>query len=135
VEIIVFVQLGNNPAPTLNLFAKQAQDSYSSACVVLLTDNKKKHKDFPGKIIEIETSKLFSDLNSEDKKLHKRMGGYWLHTLNRLFVLRNLEEHFPKNTKIIHLESDVLSLINDNVITCSTSYDRPYPCIDFRVLL
>lgn len=114
-ELIVFVQLGKNPAPTLNLFAKQAKECYSSASVVLLTDHKKKHKDFPGKIIEIKTKELFSDLKSEDKKLHKRMGGYWLHTLNRLFVLRNLEEHFPKNTRIIHLESDVLSLINDHL--------------------
>jgi hypothetical protein len=66
-------------------------------------------------MFEIKTKELFSDLKSEDKKLHKRMGGYWLHTLNRLFVLRNLEEHFPKNTRIIHLESDVLSLISDPI--------------------
>jgi hypothetical protein len=114
-DLIVFVQLGKNPAPTLNLFAKQAQDCYLSASVILLTDNRKRHKGFPGSVIEIETKDLFSNLKSEDKKLHKRMGGYWLHTLNRLFVLRYLKDHFPENSRIIHLESDVLSLISDPI--------------------
>ncbi len=109
------MHLGKNSSPTLNLFAKQAKECYVNAAVVLLTDDKKRHKKFPGKVIGVDTQQLFSILKSEDKKLHKRMGGYWLHTLNRLFVLRCLIDYFPKNTRIIHLESDVLSLISDPI--------------------
>lgn len=114
-EIVVFVHLGKNVAPTLNLFAQQAQESYSNASVILLTDIVSNHNHFPGKVIEVETTGLFSDLKSDDNKLHKRMGGYWLHTLNRIFVLKNLASHFPKDTKVIHLESDVLCLINNRM--------------------
>ena len=114
-EIIVFVHLGKNVAPTLNLFAQQAQECYSNASVILLTDEVSNHTHFPGKVIEVDTTGLFSDLKSDDRKLHKRMGGYWLHTLNRLFVLKNLASHFPKDTRVIHLESDVLLLINNRM--------------------
>lgn len=114
--LIVFVQLGKNKSTTLNTFATNAGIRFTNSLVVLLTDYPKRWSDFPGEIIEIEDKSYFKTVSSQtDKVKHLRMGGYWLHTLNRLFVLDELKKHFPAQTRVIHFESDVLSFISSDL--------------------
>lgn len=110
--LIVFVQLGKNKSNTLNTFAANATSRFPNSLIVLLTDCPRKWKDFPGKVVEIQSDSFFKAVHSdEDQVKHLRMGGYWLHTLNRLFALGELEKHFPQQYRVIHLESDVISFI------------------------
>lgn len=115
--VIAYVQLGPNKSNTLIEFAIAAKARFSKAELVLLTDHPTKWKNFPGKVLSVDIESLFSRINSKaDPVKHLRMGGYWLHTLNRLFVLRELANYFPLDSQVIHFESDVIPLLGQEAI-------------------
>lgn len=107
---IVFVLLGENPAPTLYHFAHLAKNRRPNSDMLLITDFPKKHERFPGEMIEyrranaIEPVKILAKTFPERRQL---AGGYWLFTIERLFALGLLEEN-GIGTPVIHVESDVM---------------------------
>lgn len=117
--IIVFVHLGQNPAPTLNWYANVLGNSNSSFEIVLITDNPSQHKDFPGRVI-------FYRRNIDEIGIHRFAkknkayaeiaGGYWLYTIERLFVLQILINFYPGIRPVVHLESDNLALFNLEIL-------------------
>ena len=114
--IVVFVHLGKNPASTLNWYASQVERNISNKHLCLITDNPRNFLDFPGKILSYNPTEInkglkkFSRTNPTFKKLS---GGYWKFTTERLFALSELSSYYSDSHPVIHLESDVLFLAND----------------------
>lgn len=107
---IVFVQLGRNPSPTLNHFARAATINSPGSDVLLITDHPDDHYRFPGTVLNYVRDLEFETLTILYKKFKERIelsGGYWIYTLERLFALMQLSK-LKVNSAIIHLESDVL---------------------------
>lgn len=115
--LIVYVQLGGNPAPTLQHYAKINSRLIPNAKSVLITDNPARHVDFSGDVIPyVEDKHLsgFTEYTNSNRAYTNIAGGYWRFTMERLFALKILEEHYATDCPVLHLESDVLLLL-DNV--------------------
>lgn len=107
---IVYVLLGENPAPTLYHFALEAQVRSPKSEVILITDHPASHYKFPGVVINYVRDAESRALALLYRKFRERIelsGGYWMYTLERLFALTQLSK-CEINGPIIHLESDVL---------------------------
>lgn len=107
---IVYVLLGENPAPTLYHFALKAQVLSPKSEVILITDHPASHYKFPGTVINYVRDTESRSLALLYRKFRERIelsGGYWMYTLERLFALTQLSK-CEINGPIIHLESDVL---------------------------
>ncbi|CAN2169595.1 hypothetical protein MCELANE86_00042 [Candidatus Nanopelagicaceae bacterium] len=107
---IVFVQLGENPSPTLISSAKYAQITNPNSRLILITDQEKTWKAFPGEIISAGNSskKQSKHIVRKAKYLRSIAGGYWVNTYERIFALSLLDKILDLDTFIVHIESDVL---------------------------
>ena len=116
---VVFVQLGKNPSPTLLEFALSASKRLTKSQIILLCDHPTLFTKFPGTVIKVDR-KLHLDAVKTYFRKHWEFssisGGYWRYSLERIFVLSQIENNISKSTPIIHLESDVLSLINFEIL-------------------
>ena len=116
---VVFVHLGENPSPTLLYMATFAKKQFSACDLYLITDHASAWKAFPGTIIkydESQRSSIFLHFLGKNRELEGISGGYWLYTLERLFALRVLVNQIPQGVPIVHLESDVMSFLDEFII-------------------
>ena len=117
---IVYVHLGVNPSPTLIEFCKQSVANLEGSYPILISDHPDRWTKFPGLVIEYEQEKSKSEGMFEFKKRNpeKRSiaNGYWLYTFERLFSLKSIEHYIYKDVPIIHLESDVVSYVDHNLL-------------------
>ncbi len=107
--LVVFVHLGANPSPCLNEMAKIAYHHSESARVVLITNEPGLHPYFPGEIVEYVRqihNPWFDSFAKRRKELSEIAGGYWSHTLERLFALTAVYEVMG-DSMLVHVESDV----------------------------
>jgi hypothetical protein len=117
--VIAFVHLGQNPAPTLNWYAKLAMLNEEDFEVALITDFPKLHENFSGRVIHYERNKEFTGLlrfKQKNRAYSSVAGGYWLYSLERIFALNELTKVYGENQPIIHLESDNLGLFTNETI-------------------
>lgn len=115
----VFVQLGENPAPILIDMAGSALCALQGSEAVLITDFPENWKDFPGIRIQYSTSdrsSTFLTFIGRNRELLRISGGYWLFTLERILSLQVASRSLHADVPIIHLESDVFSVIDEDVL-------------------
>lgn len=113
--LIVYVQLGGNPSFTLGHYAKINSRSIPDSRSVLITDKPTQHIDFPGDVIPYSgeiSLPGFLRYTKTNRAYSKVAGGYWRFTMERIFVLKFLEEFYDKDCPVLHLESDVLLLLD-----------------------
>lgn len=113
----VFVQLGKNPSPTLSSMAHSAKNFNKNTQLFLISDFPNIWKDFPGEIIGYEPThrdEFISKFAKKYPELYSIAGGYWLYTLERLFALERIYDVLNYNSSFLHVESDVLTLLNDD---------------------
>lgn len=116
-DAVVFVQLGKNPATSLSSMAQSAKIINRNIQLFLITDFPSIWKDFPGKVIGYESihrDKFISKFEKKYPELYSVAGGYWLYTLERLYALERIYDDIPPNASFLHVESDVLILLNEN---------------------
>ncbi len=116
---IVFVQLGKNPSPTLLNFATCAAAGLANLQIILLCDYPNLFADFPGTVIKVDRKFHLGEVKSYFRKhweFSRISGGYWRYSLERIFVLSQIEQYVTDSTPIIHIESDVLSLIDSKIL-------------------
>ena len=121
--LVVLVHLGKNPSKTLIPYVKLNKQVCEKYEFALITDRPGDWKEFPGTIIEFDESHLgryFKQLQEEFNDYLDVAGGYWLFTLKRLWARSALQIYFPKNTRFIHIESDVLLLADAQTILSAT---------------
>lgn len=125
--IVAFVHLGKNPSPTLNSMARAAAFHEPSAKVLLITDLPQLHQQFPGSLIKYDRrlhNRWFKKVISRRREITKIAGGYWSHTLERLFALNVLIPTLGNQT-LIHLESDVyLNMSSEIAKSITQNLDR-----------
>ena len=113
--LIVYVQLGGNPSPTLRHYAEMNSRSIPDAKNILITDNPSRHVDFPGDVVLYIVDKRlfgFAEYTKSNRAYSNIAGGYWRFTMERLFALKILEEHYGTDCPVIHVESDVMLLLD-----------------------
>jgi hypothetical protein len=113
--LIVYVQLGNNPSPTLRHYAEINSRLMPDAKSVLITDNSSHAVDFPGDVISYSGQGClpgFTKYNKNNKAYSNIAGGYWRFTMERLFALTILQERYGDVCPVIHVESDVMLLLD-----------------------
>ena len=116
---IVFIHLGDNPSINLISNAKCVIAYNPNALLFLLTNRPLDWQSFPGKVIEVSDyqvkmySKFKTIFSFRDK--FTVAGGYWIHTLTRLFCLEIMESLIPDNLSIYHIESDVQFYMNQKI--------------------
>ena len=118
--LLVFVQLGANPSPTLLHFARIAQSRLNLARMVLVTNHPKIWSAFPGEVIEYSLAHRNPAISRLIRRFPERnqiSGGYWIHTLERIFALEILGHFYPNSSPILHIESDCYSLIDDQILS------------------
>ena len=116
--LIVYVQLGSNPSPTLFHFATISQRELPQAKTVLITNSPRSWQEFPGDVIDSTLYPRNDSITRLVKRFPEReqiAGSYWIYTLERLFVLEILNRFYPLETPILHVESDCYSLIDEQV--------------------
>jgi hypothetical protein len=117
--VVVFVHLGSNQAPTLVDFATSASMELPNSQMILLCDYPSKFADFPGQVIQVNR-KLHTKKVKRYFRRHWEFsgisGGYWRYSLERIFVLAQIKDFVSELNPIIHIESDVLSLINTDIL-------------------
>jgi hypothetical protein len=117
---VVFVQLGQNPAPTLLSMAKVAKSYLPKSRLILLTDLPEKWVNFPGEVLKYgfdSRSEVLKALVKRHAELNGIAGGYWLYTLERIFVLKSLIEIVKQDEAILHFESDVFSFVDETLLS------------------
>jgi hypothetical protein len=121
--LVVLVHLGKNPSKTLIPYVYLNQQMCEKYEFALITDRPGDWQEFPGKIIEFDENNLgryFKRLQEEFNEYLDVAGGYWLFTLKRLWALSALQIYYPKNTRFIHIESDVLLLADVHTVLSAT---------------
>lgn len=116
--LIVYVQLGLNPSPTLIHFATISKHELPQADQVLITNTPTNWQDFPGKVIDCSSYPRNSSIAKLVKRFPEReqiSGSYWVYTLERLFALKILSFVYPTDTPILHIESDCYSLVDSQI--------------------
>jgi hypothetical protein len=114
---VVYVHLGQNPAPTLIPFSRLVNSQLSDVDLYLITDFPTNWKEFPGTIIEYNKKLRTKEFDTYAKKFRvfeKISGGYWIFTLERLFAIHILSQY--TDGPIIHLESDVYPIFSSELI-------------------
>lgn len=115
---LVYVHLGKNPSPTLICSAAHAKKNGIFE-LILITDEPATHAHFPGKIVKYKQQANKKSLKSFNRRYPEKKslaGGYWLNTMERIFALKSLEEIIPRNSQIIHIESDVYPYLSNAVL-------------------
>ncbi len=118
--LIVYVQLGPNPSPTLIHFATISQHDSLHAKPVLITDTPTSWQDFPGDIIDCTLYPRNDSIYRLVKRFPERdqiSGSYWVYTLERLFALEILNYFYPADTAILHIESDCYALVDNQIFS------------------
>lgn len=118
-SVLCYVHLGENSSPTLIEYAHLSLKSFSNATSYLITDKVDKWQLFPGKVIRYsreDRNPFISTLARNFPELKTIAGGYWLNSFERLFALSVLENYIDNETEIIHLESDVILLMNNQIL-------------------
>ena len=117
---VVFVQLGENPAPTLLNMAKVAKSYLPKSRLILVTDLPEKWRNFPGEVFNYgfdSRSEVLKALVKRHAELNGIAGGYWLYTLERIFVLKSLADMISQDEAILHFESDVFSFVDEALLS------------------
>ena len=118
---IIYVQLGENPAKTLYLFASQAKKALPQSKLFLVTDSPGLWQEFPGQVIDVSSrgeNNSFLGFRKQNKELERIAGGYWLNTLKRLFVLEVMQDFSIDWDDLLHFESDVYSFVSNEMVKC-----------------
>lgn len=118
---LIYVALGPNPAPTLNLFATYALEKLPGASAVLVTDRAELWEaSFPGAVLSYSDS----DRNpaivlAESREVSRRLiaNGYWVRALERIFALEKACEYIRDERPVIHFESDCFSQVTPEVLS------------------
>jgi hypothetical protein len=115
---IVYVHLGPNPTPTLIHFSRLSKGRLNNARLFLITDCPDQFREFTGQIIQYK-SKHSAIRELERKFPHYKniSGGYWIKTIERLFALDSMKEVLESNESFVHFESDVMSLLTDELFS------------------
>ena len=116
--LIVYVQLGSNPSPTLIHFAKISQCEFLQNQPVLITNDPMNWQEFPGDVIDCTQYPRNDSIARLVKRFPEReqiSGSYWVYTLERLFALEILHNFYPTDTPILHIESDCYSLVDSQI--------------------
>lgn len=116
--LIVYVHLGSNPSPTLIHFAAISQRELLQAKSVLITNTPESWQDFPGVVIDSTQFPRNDSITRLVKRFPEReqiSGSYWVYTLERIFALEILNNFYPSETPILHIESDCYSLIDSQI--------------------
>ena len=116
--ILVFVQFGLNPSPTLLHFSRLAQTRFIDARLVLITNHPKHWSEFPGEVFEYSLNHRNPSISRLIKRFPERnqiSGSYWIYTLERLFALQILGDFLSVDSPMLHIESDSYSLVDDLV--------------------
>lgn len=114
--LIVYVQLGGNPSPTLRHYSKINSRSMPNSKSVLITDDPTEHIDFPGDVISYSGESSFPgfiEYTKNNRAYSNVAGGYWRFTMERLFALKILAKEYALECPILHVESDVLLLLDN----------------------
>lgn len=117
--LLVYVQLGGNPSPTLLHYSGLNARSLKNSKNVLITNDSKRYIDFPGDVIDYKSNNNWPGFNryAEFNLAYSNIaGGYWRFTMERLFALAVLNDHYSKDISVIHVESDVMLLIDENIL-------------------
>ena len=128
--IFVYVSLGKNKDELLMPFSTFANTNCPTARNILITDSPRKYKDFNGKVIRyFQTDRIAETMEALRRKkpfLKGIAGDYWFYTFERLLALQLLEGEVDSTASIIHLESDILSFIDEGLIeTLYENYPKP----------
>ncbi len=116
--LLTFVHLGSNPSPCLLSMANIAQHHNSSIDLVLVTDKPELHAQFPGRLVDYKRSEInpwMKKFISKRREITDIAGGYWLHTLERIFALRAVIP-YVNNQVFIHIESDVYFSMSEKAV-------------------
>jgi hypothetical protein len=116
---VVYVQLGKNPAPTLQKFAECLHFRFSQVQCILVTDQTERWLDFPGIVLEYERDSRTTGVKkflSNRKEYREIANGYWLFTLERFFALKVAREVIQGGIPVVHLESDVMFYPEDSIL-------------------
>lgn len=116
--LIVYVHLGPSKSNTIIPYSKIASKFLPEAQMVLITDKKNNWSHFPGTVIEYIKFDLakYAVKKSTIYQMKKVAHGYWFYSLERIFALKSLAKYFHENSNVIHLESDVLSFIDTDLL-------------------
>lgn len=107
--VLIYVHLGDNPAPTLNHFSSLARNQELWEELLLVTDKPENNRNFPGRVIAYSRSRADPRLKkvlSSHKVRDRVAGGFWNYSLERIFALGEAAK-VSGNSSIIHVESDV----------------------------
>lgn len=107
--LLAFVHLGTNPSPCLICMAENARHHNSNIELALITDKPELHTQFPGGLItyqSLEVNPWLQKFVSRRREIKDIAGGYWLHTLERIFALRAVLP-LMEDQVFVHIESDV----------------------------
>ena len=99
---------------TLEAFASYAVARVPGSSAFLITDNPSLWKLFPGKVIDYRPDDREEVIHFLRRRYPEKVllsNGFWMATLERLFALRLVRSHVHPNTQLVHLETDVISLL------------------------
>lgn len=118
---LIYVALGPNPAPTLNLFASYALEKLPGSSAVLVTDGVENWEaSFPGAVISYgDSDRNPAIVLAEGREVSRRFvaNGYWVRTLERIFALEKACEYIRDERPVIHFESDCFSQVTPEVLS------------------
>jgi hypothetical protein len=118
--LLVFVHLGKNPAPTLIQNAYLAKRNLTTGELVLVTDNPEDWKGFPGNVLDyirdLHRESIIDWLTREYPEYKQIGNGYWIYTLERIFALSRVFLDYEMDRRLIHIESDVASFLDEGMI-------------------
>lgn len=110
--MLVYVHLGQTIPRELIHHAKLASLLMSEEDIYLITDST--CDPFPGIVISCKSTvwdKRFTRYLSKFPEISEADNGYWDVTIRRLLALEALVDYLETDTKIMHVESDVLLLL------------------------
>lgn len=117
---LVYVAIGSKYDPLLLDYSNHAKKSLSNFESVLITDHPARYRDFQGKIIHYSRSnrisKTMKTLVKKRPELTSYSKGYWFLTFERLLALEQLVDLMSEDDFLIHLESDVLTLMTSKFV-------------------
>lgn len=101
-------------------YSNHAKKSLSNLECVLITDHPQHYRDFQGKVIRYsknyQISKTIKTLAKKRPELTAYSKGYWFLTFERLLALEQLVDLMGEDDFLIHLESDVLTLMTNTFV-------------------
>ena len=121
---LIYVHLGQNPAPTLQKFAENVSSLFPKSQCILVTDQPKNWHSFPGVVLDYKRDKRQTGIKiflSNHREYEEISKGYWLFTLERFFALERARDYIKSDIPVIHLESDVAIYLTESVLNSISS--------------